>query len=176
MRNAKENSLHHPDGARHPDAGADAGIGRWIVPRLAWLLTQVFRPSVSAARFVSGTSFSLPASTIDPSKDRRRGESDFTRFARLGEVYLPAPAGSGLRRQHFRDADRPRGTFPPSPPRRIIAPAAPISARSDPPPQVEFGFEMNVKRIAKPRVLQNRSPDEIWARLDRPASRRRWPI
>ena len=31
---AEEDSLHHPHGAGHPDAGGDAGIGRRIVPRL----------------------------------------------------------------------------------------------------------------------------------------------
>ena len=31
---AEENSLHHPHGAGHPDAGGNAGLGRGIVPRL----------------------------------------------------------------------------------------------------------------------------------------------
>jgi len=159
---ARPGSLHHPHGTRHPDAGTDAGVGAGSCRDSAWLLIQILRTSVSRRASISAISFSCVPTSIR-SRDRARSRTispictpglksilpgagwigfDVTSGMLTGEGHIPVAATP-----HYRTA-------------------APISGAVGF-AEVQFGFEMNVKRIREaPRITKPFS-DDAWARLDK---------
>ena len=125
----------------------------------AWLLVQILRHLGLAARFVSG--YLIQCSRHDPVDGPRGVERDFTDLHAWAEVYLPGAGWIGL--------DATSGLLTgeghiPWPPRRIIARPRRSPARR--PANVEFDFDMTVKRIGEtPRVTLPFS-EESWAELD----------
>ena len=105
---AKEDSLHHPDGAGHPDAGTDAGLGRGVVPRLGVAVD----PDVPASRARRPFRLGLSHSTASRHRSGRRtarGRERFYRSARLGRS-LSSRRGMDRVRRHLGHADR-RGAY-----------------------------------------------------------------